>query len=98
SRPWRDQGFGGQVFTDASPLQNTWDTSRGQAGASGVLTNFVGGVRGLLIGEGSAEDRAQEILPWLDAVYPGTAAGYRAGSALRMHWPTHPFTRGSYAC
>ena len=32
----------GSILTDL-PLQCTWETSRGQAGVSGILTNFLGG-------------------------------------------------------
>ena len=32
----------GSIFTDL-PLQCTWESSRGQAGKSGILTNFLGG-------------------------------------------------------
>ena len=99
ARPWRDtQQCSGTAFTDIGELQNTWETSRGQLGTHGILTNFVGGTRGMTIGEGSAEQRATEVLPWIDRVFPGTAATYVSGSALRQHWPSHRFTRGSYSC
>ena len=98
SRPWRELGASGSSFSDVGQLQSTWETSRGQAGGSGILTDFVGGARGVAIGEGDAEDRAAEVLPWLDAVFPGTAAAYVEGSAVRMHWPTQPYALGSYAC
>jgi monoamine oxidase len=97
-RVWRELGATGSAYTTDSPLQATWDTSRGQPGAYGVLTNYTGGARGLAIGAGTAEERAREVVPWIDAVFPGAEAAYRPGSALRMHWPTHALTRGSYAC
>lgn len=98
-RTWRtEHNASGSSISDVGDLQTTWDTSRGQAGASGVLTNFVGGARGLTIGEGTAQARALEALPWLDTVFPGTSTSYVADSAVRMHWPTHPHTLGSYAC
>ncbi|MCE9573745.1 MAG: FAD-dependent oxidoreductase [Deltaproteobacteria bacterium] len=98
SRPWRTQNASGTSITDHGELQATWDTSRGQPGTTGILTNFVGGDRGVAMGEGTAEERAAEILPWVDTLYPGAQAAYTAGSALRMHWPTQPFVLGSYAC
>ncbi len=88
----------GSCITDVGELQTTWATSRGQAGSQGILTNFVGGARGLAIGEGTPEMQAQTVLPWIDAVFPGTAATYLAGSAIRQHWPTAPFAKGSYGC
>ncbi|MCA9680183.1 MAG: FAD-dependent oxidoreductase, partial [Myxococcales bacterium] len=99
TRAWATgSGAAGGSYTDVGELQSTWDSTRGQAGARGILTNFVGGARGLSIGDGSAESQAAIVVPWVDTVFPGAAAAYTADSAVRMHWPTHPFTRGSYAC
>jgi monoamine oxidase len=86
----------GSCFTDVGQLQSTWATSRGQAGAQGILTNFVGGARGIAIGDGTPEAQAQTVLPWIDAVFPGTSARYLGGSAIRYHWPSAPFMKGSY--
>ncbi|MCS6799103.1 MAG: FAD-dependent oxidoreductase [Myxococcota bacterium] len=97
-RRWRtEHRSSGSAFTD-NGLQTLWETSRGQPGASGILTVFAGGRIGERIGEGTAEERALERLPWIDQLFPGTAADYRSGSAVRMHWPTVEHVRGSYAC
>ncbi len=99
SRPWRSPGMAtGSSVSDIGELQATWETSRGYGGTVGVLTNFVGGDRGVAIGQGTAEERALEVLPWLNGVFPGTQAAYTAGSAIRQHWPSAPFMLGSYAC
>ncbi|HWU88318.1 MAG TPA: NAD(P)/FAD-dependent oxidoreductase [Kofleriaceae bacterium] len=98
-RHWeRAQQASGGCITDVGELQTTWATSRGQDGPQGILTNFVGGARGSSIGEGTAEAQAQLVLPWIDTVFPGTAARYLPGSAIRQHWPSAPFARGSYTC
>jgi len=98
SRPWETaHQSAGSCITDVGQLQNIWATSRGQDGPQGILTNFVGGARGLAMGDGTPEAQAQLVLPWIDTVFPGTAATYRAGSAIRQHWPTVPFAKGSYA-
>ncbi len=98
SRVWRlEHGAIGSITSDL-PLQQAWDSSIGQAGESGLLTNFLGGERGLESGEGSAEDWFKSQLDDLERVYPGSRAAYVSGSAVRMHWPTQPFTRGSYSC
>lgn len=89
---------GGGAITDTGQLQTIWATSRGQAGAQGILTNFVGGLRGVAIGVGDAENQAAAALPWIDTVFPGTAAKYVAGTAVRMHWPSYEHVKGSYAC
>jgi monoamine oxidase len=82
SRPWRtgSTAAGGSV-SDVGQLQATWDTSRGYGGTVGVLTNFTGGDRGLAMGEGTAEERAAEVLPWLDTEFP--AARRRTRPAAR---------------
>ncbi|MBP6633558.1 MAG: FAD-dependent oxidoreductase [Kofleriaceae bacterium] len=99
TRTWRiQQQAGGAALTDVGQLQQTWETSRGQAGAQGILTNYLGGQRGIDVGAGTAEERAAEVVPWIDTVFPGAGAAYLAGTAVRQHWPTHPFTLGSYAC
>jgi monoamine oxidase len=71
-RPWRtgaSAASGGSV-SDVGDLQATWETSRGYPGAAGILTNFVGGDRGVAIGAGTADERATEVLPWLDGSSP----------------------------
>jgi monoamine oxidase len=99
SRTWRtEQMASGGAVTDIGELSATWETSRGQAGTQGILTNFVGGDRGISIGEGTAEERAAEVVPWIDEVFPGAGAAYLAGSAVRKHWPSEPNHLGSYAC
>lgn len=97
-RHWQTahQSAGGAI-TDVGQLQTVWATSRGQAGAQGILTNFVGGDRGVAIGAGTADSQAATVLPWIDTVFPGTAAKYVAGTAIRQHWPSYEFTKGSYA-
>ena len=108
SKPWETgiRKSNGSVITDvqsgagANPveLQSVWATSRGQDGVEGILTNFVGGERGVEIGEGTAEEQAMAVLPLIEQAFPGTAATYKAGSAIRMHWPSYPHAKGSYAC
>jgi len=96
ARTWRTRyGTSGSTVADL-PYQLTWETSRLQAGASGILTNFTGGRHGLELGTGAASDRASEVATQLDAVYPGLAA-LRTKEA-RFHWPSFPYTQGSYAC
>jgi monoamine oxidase len=98
-RPWERAPLSsaGGVITDVGELQSTWATSRGQDGAGGILTNFVGGNRGVAMGTGTAESQALMVLPWIDTVLPGVAASYVPNSAIRQHWPSFEFTKGSYA-
>ena len=96
-RLWREQyGSNGSVLTDL-PFQLCWETSRAQAGASGILTNFTGGRHGVEVGTGAAADQARLFVRDLDRVFPGVAATRREGQEVRFHWPTFRYTRGSYA-
>lgn len=96
-RVWRTRhGSNGSVFADL-PFQTTWETSRLQAGAAGILTNFTGGDHGLELGSGTAADQARRLVAGLDRVFPGAGEAHDAGLAVRFHWPSAPFVRGSYA-
>ncbi len=96
NRPWEIHGSAGSVITDVGMLQTTWATSRGQDGDQGILTNFVGGTRGIQIGEGTADAQATTVLPWVETIWSGSAAKYN-GKNVRQHWPTAPYAKGSYA-
>ncbi|MBI4820003.1 MAG: FAD-dependent oxidoreductase [Deltaproteobacteria bacterium] len=98
SRVWHDtHNASGSTITD-NGLQELWDTARGQPGTSGLLTNFVGGQEGVAMGEKTPEEQVSDRLARIDAIFPGAAAAYRPNTALRMHWPSAPFAKGSYAC
>jgi monoamine oxidase len=95
-RFWRDAGANGSILTDL-PFQLTWDTSRGQGGSSGILTNFTGGAAGIAVGAGTPAEQAARLVGHLDRVWP-EASRHRAGmKEARFHWPSNPFTRGSYS-
>jgi monoamine oxidase len=95
-RVWRDLGYGGNVLTDEE-LQLGWDNSRLQSSAEGGFTLFSGGRRGVAVGVGTAESHVARMLPGLEKIYPGVTAQFN-GRVGRFHWPSHPWTRGSYAC
>ena len=95
-RTWRQQGYTGYVFSD-TPVQSGWDNSQLQPGGAGGYTVYTGGKQGVALGGGSAASQLGNYLPSLDAIWPGTAAGYN-GQVYRMHWPTHPHTLASYGC
>ncbi len=96
SRFWRAQGYNGDFFTD-EPFQSGWDSSRLQAGAAGSLTLFLGGTPGIQVGQGAPYSQAAAFLPGIERLFPGAAAQY-TGNAVRFHWPSHPFVKGSYSC
>jgi monoamine oxidase len=96
-RVWRTRHrVNGSVLSDL-PFQLTWETSRLQSGASGILTNFTGGAHGVALGEGTPAEQAAAMVRDLDVVLPGVAAARSGMREARFHWPSHPWTRGSYA-
>jgi monoamine oxidase len=94
---WTRHRMGGSTYSDL-PLQTTWETSRMQPGAAGILTNFVGGRHGIEIGEGTPKMQADLAARELEAIYPGIAAARARSREARFHWPSFPWTSGSYAC
>ncbi len=96
-RVWRAQQANGAAMSEL-PFQTTWDTTRKQPGNGGVLTNFTGGQHGVELGQGTAKAQADAATAAIDKVFPGVAAARAGAREVRFHWPSHPWTLGSYAC
>jgi monoamine oxidase len=96
ARPWRKAGYAGTFFTDGM-IQNGWDHTRTQPGPAGGITIFQGGSAGLALGNQGPSAQAQGFSKAVDAVFPGSHAA-RNGSVGAFHWPTYPWSLGSYAC
>ena len=62
-----------------------------------MITNFTGGAPGVALGAGSAREQADRVARELDSVFPGLAAARAGATEVRFHWPSHPWTLGSYA-
>ena len=95
-RPWRKQGYAGGIFSDAG-FQLAWDNARMQPGLSAGITLYSGGAQGLEAGKGSPREQVDRLLPGLEKAFPGVDWAHN-GKVFRMHWPTHAFTKASYAC
>ncbi len=97
SRPWRTASrSAGEAFADVG-FQCVWEASRAQAGASGILTNFTGGRHGVALGERTPGEQAFELVSRLEPIFPGVSAARGGAPEVRFHWPSHEWTRGSYA-
>lgn len=96
SRPWQALGYSGSTYSD-QPFQLAWDNSFLQQAASGGLTLYSGGKAALDVGEGTAEEVATRLMAGIERAYPG-ATRLRNGKVSRFHWPTFPWTKGSYSC
>jgi len=97
-RWWRNPAAGlpalsnGSIFTDL-PLQSTWETSRGQDGSSGILTNFMGGSTGKQF----TSARIDKVKEELNRIFPGIKDKFD-GNRTVMNWPSYRYSRGSYTC
>ena len=96
SRPWEKLGYSGATYSDEA-FQLAWANSFLQPGTAGGLTLYSGGKLAHDVGQGTAEEVAARLLRGIERAYPGTTA-QRNGKVSRMHWPTFPWTRGSYSC
>jgi monoamine oxidase len=95
SRLWNGLGSNGETFADTG-YQNTWEVSRAQPGASGILVNYTGGTIGASFGSGTPTQRAQQFLAQIEPVLPGLSAQWN-GRVTVDFWPAYPWTRGSYS-
>ena len=95
-RVWNTNGYRGYALSDES-FQIGWDNSELQSGTSGGYTIYFGGNAGANSGVGSVQSQINMHLPGLNKVFPGIAL-HQNGNTDRFHWPTHPWTKGSYAC
>lgn len=98
SRPWQQQLLGlnspltGTIYSDRG-FQIVWDTSAGQEGTGGVLTNFITGA--------PAKTDETSVLATLEASLksfaPDLAAALTPKVRASFFWPLHPHTKASYA-
>jgi monoamine oxidase len=94
-RRWNELGSNGETYADTG-YQNTWEVSRGQASASGILVDYTGGEVGASFGSGTPAGRAQQFLAQIEPVLPGLARHWN-GKATIDFWPGYEWTQGSYS-
>jgi monoamine oxidase len=95
-RVWHDLSCTGDAYGDTG-FQDTWDSTLGQAGTTGVLTNFTGGT--VALGFGGSKTPAQyanQFLKQLEPVLPGVTRAWSGAVALD-NWPGNPWTKGAYS-
>ena len=104
SRLWNESGpWGlstGGSYADTG-YQTTWDVTRAQKGATGILVNYTGGT----IGRSFTGDRsnprvvkgyAKKFLAQVEPVFPGLSAEWNERATLDTP-ATNPFLLGSYS-
>src|SRR5215217_3293408 len=94
-RHWESLGSNGDTFADTG-YQNTWDVTRAQGGASGILVDYTGGKIGASFGGGTPSSRAQQFLGQIEPVLPGISARWN-GRATIDYWTGYRWTKGSYS-
>lgn len=95
SRPWRDLGNTGETASDRG-CQVTWEVTRGQPGAAGILVNYTGGDYADTFARGTPARLTSRFLGQIEPVLPGLSATWN-GRATVDAWTANPFTRGSYS-
>jgi monoamine oxidase len=93
-RHWNALGCNGETFSDQG-YQNTWDATRAQPGASGMLVEYTGGTIGAAL-NGAPATLASTFLKQIEPVLPGISKKWNGRAALD-HWPSNRWTKGSYS-
>jgi len=98
SRPWTnalpgiDAPMTGSLYSDRG-FQQMWDSSIGQPGDGGVLTNYLAGA--------PARSEESTVLATLErglkALSPELASSLSPRMRASFFWANHPHTRGSYS-
>ncbi len=98
SRPWAGSLMGintplsGSIYSDRG-FQIVWDTSAGQEGTGGIITNFMTGHLAM-----SEEATALAGLQkGLQSLSPELAKALTPNVRASFFWPKHPHTKASYA-
>jgi monoamine oxidase len=97
-RFWYGAGNNGNTIADTG-YQNTWEVSRAQGGAKGLLVDYTGGNIGASFGNGTPSSRAQEFMAQLQPLFPTVPnlAKHATGRATIDYWAAYPWTKGSYS-
>ncbi len=105
SRYWNTQGpwgiGNGSTYSDTG-YQNTWEVTRAQDGATGILVDYTGGGVPLASFKGDATDPkvaarfAKTFLSQIEPLFPGIAQHWNGRATLDVPL-TNPFLLGSYS-
>jgi monoamine oxidase len=95
SRPWGALECNGETYSDRG-YQATWDVTRAQPGAAGILVDYTGGHVADTFGNGTPEEHAEEFLAQIEPVLPGLSSQWN-GRATVDWWAGNPYSRGSYS-
>jgi monoamine oxidase len=94
-RHWYGLGNNGNTYADTG-FQDTWEVTRAQPGAAGILVDYTGGKIGASFGSGTPASRAKQFLGQIEPVLPGITAKFN-GRATIDYWTGYQWTKGSYS-
>jgi monoamine oxidase len=94
-RSWYDIGCDGSTFADTG-YQATWETTLGQSGVPGILTDYTGGAAALDFASQTPGFYARRFLRQVAAVLPPVPSTWNGRVSLE-YWPGYVWTLGSYA-
>ena len=86
----------GSTALSGRNYQATWDVTRAQPGAAGILVDYTGGQVADTFATGTPEEHAAEFLGQIEPVLPGLSAHWN-GLATVDWWKGNLYTRGSYS-
>ncbi|MFN7918265.1 MAG: NAD(P)/FAD-dependent oxidoreductase [Vicinamibacterales bacterium] len=101
-RIWGDYGSEGSSYSDLPNHQSTWEPNPTNATpGNAVMLDYAGGARGARLDPTRVQAEAQAWLTNLDTVWPGAAAAAKRTTGNKLvahlqHWPSDPFSLGSY--
>ena len=95
SRFWNALDLNGETYSDRG-YQSSWEVSRAQPGASGIIVDYTGGKIGASFGSGTPESRAKQFLAQIEPVLPGATKAWNGKAAIDF-WPGYRWTKGSYS-
>lgn len=102
SRIWGEYGSEGASYSDLASHQCTWEPNPANATpGNAVLLDYSGGRRAERLDPSKTEVEARRWLADLDRIWPGAADAAKRTEGGRIlahmqHWPSDPFSLGSY--
>ena len=82
-RYWNDLGNNGNTYADTG-YQNTWEVTRAQPGAAGILVDYTGGTIGASFGSGTPTSRAKQFLGQIEPVLPGISKYWNGKATIDL--------------
>ena len=101
-RIWGEYNSEGSSYSDLPNHQSTWEPNPSNATVgNAVLLDYSAGERGRRLDPTRVQAAAQAWLTDLDTVWPGAAAAAKRKQGNKLlahmqHWPSDPFSLGSY--